>query len=86
MHNHPSKAAWRKSIFCNDADACVEVAPLSDSNVAPRDSKEQDSPVLAFTPAEWAAFTAGVCDGKFDLATLMTVRTTPEEAAWTQVL
>lgn len=57
---------WRKSRFCNGASACVEVAGLADGNIALRDSKQQDGPVLVFTPAEWAAFTAGVRDGEFD--------------------
>ncbi|WP_338087122.1 DUF397 domain-containing protein [Nonomuraea zeae] len=70
MHNHLTNTAWRKSTFCNGADACIEVAPLADGNVAVRDSKEQDGPVLVFTPSEWAAFTAGVRDGEFDVATL----------------
>lgn len=70
MHIQPFEAAWRKSTFCNGADACIEVAPLANGDVALRDSKEQDGPVLVFTPAEWAAFTAGVRDGEFDMATL----------------
>ncbi|MGW4412133.1 DUF397 domain-containing protein [Nonomuraea sp. NPDC004702] len=61
---------WRKSTFCNGATSCVEVAPLADGNVALRDSKVEDGPVLVFTPSEWAAFTAGVRDGEFDLQTL----------------
>ncbi|GAA3576387.1 hypothetical protein GCM10022419_066990 [Nonomuraea rosea] len=72
MHNHPMTAAWRKSTFCNGADTCVEVAPLADGNVALRDSKEHDGPVLVFTPEEWAAFASGVREGEFDLATLTT--------------
>ncbi len=71
MYIHTTAAAWRKSRFCNGASACVEVAPLADGNVALRDSKEQDGPVLVFTPEEWAAFTAGVREGEFDLATLV---------------
>jgi hypothetical protein len=70
MSIHTKVAAWQKSSFCNGASACVEVAPLADGNVALRDSKEQDGPVLVFTPAEWAAFTAGVRQGEFDLTTL----------------
>ncbi|TMR13735.1 DUF397 domain-containing protein [Nonomuraea turkmeniaca] len=66
MHNHPSKAAWRKSTFCNGADACVEVAPLANGNVALRDSKAQDGPVLVFTPEEWAVFLNGARAGEFD--------------------
>lgn len=33
---------------------------------AVRDSKDPSGPVLRFTPAEWAAFTAGVRDGEFN--------------------
>ncbi|WP_090945193.1 DUF397 domain-containing protein [Nonomuraea jiangxiensis] len=68
MHNHPTAAAWRKSSFCNGADACVEIAPLADGNIALRDSKDQSGPVLVFTSSEWEAFTAGVREGEFDLA------------------
>ncbi|MEU8250951.1 DUF397 domain-containing protein [Nonomuraea sp. NPDC048916] len=70
MYTDSKMAAWRKSSFCNGASACVEVAPLADGNVALKDSKLEDGPVLVFTPAEWAAFTAGVRDGEFDLAAL----------------
>lgn len=70
MRTQPTMAAWQKSSFCNGASSCVEVAPLADGNVALRDSKEQDGPILVFTPAEWAAFTAGVRDGEFDLEAL----------------
>ncbi|MEV4102992.1 DUF397 domain-containing protein [Nonomuraea sp. NPDC049649] len=70
MYNETTNAAWRRSGRCNGASACVEVAPLADGNVALRDSKQQDGPVLVFTPAEWEAFTAGVRDGEFDLETL----------------
>ncbi|MFD1546954.1 DUF397 domain-containing protein [Nonomuraea guangzhouensis] len=61
---------WRKSSFCNGASSCVEVAELANGNVALRDGKEQDGPMLVFTPSEWAAFTAGVRDNEFDLASL----------------
>ncbi|GAA4514917.1 DUF397 domain-containing protein [Nonomuraea sp. NPDC049486] len=70
MSIHHKTAAWQKSTFCNGASSCVEVAPLADGNVALRDSKVQDGPVLVFTPSEWAAFTAGVRDGEFDLEAL----------------
>ncbi|WP_327088165.1 DUF397 domain-containing protein [Nonomuraea sp. NBC_01738] len=60
--------AWRTSRFCNGNSACVEFATLADGNVALRDSKEQDGPVLVFTPEEWIAFTAGVRVGEFDIA------------------
>ncbi|MEU7893600.1 DUF397 domain-containing protein [Nonomuraea sp. NPDC049152] len=70
MNIDTSRAAWQKSSFCNGASTCVEVAGLADGSVALRDSKEQDGPVLVFTPSEWDAFTAGVRDGEFDLAAL----------------
>ncbi|NUP03288.1 MAG: DUF397 domain-containing protein [Nonomuraea sp.] len=70
MHTTSTIRAWRKSTFCNGAASCVEVAPLGDGNVALRDSKVEDGPVLVFTPSEWAAFTAGVRDGEFDLSAL----------------
>jgi hypothetical protein len=63
-------AAWQKSSFCNGASGCVEVTPLADGQVALRDGKTQDGPVLVFTPSEWDAFTAGVRGGEFDLAVL----------------
>ena len=66
----PVVAAWQKSGFCNGASSCVEVASLANGNVALRDGKEQDGPVLVFTPSEWAAFIAGARDGEFDLAAL----------------
>lgn len=57
---------WRKSSYSQGCSNCVEVAPLADG-VAVRDSKDQDGPVLQFTPSEWGAFIAGVRDGEFDL-------------------
>ncbi|GAA2291297.1 hypothetical protein GCM10010149_43210 [Nonomuraea roseoviolacea subsp. roseoviolacea] len=61
---------WRKSRSCQGSSGCVEVAPLADGNVALRDSKTDDGPVLVFTPEEWDAFTAGVRGGEFDLTAL----------------
>jgi hypothetical protein len=58
---------WRKSRYSSGQGGnCVEVAQLDDGGRAVRDSKNPDGPVLRFTPAEWAAFTAGVRDGEFD--------------------
>jgi hypothetical protein len=42
----------------------VEAAPIGDE-VAVRDSKNPDGPVLRFTAGEWTAFLAGVRDGDF---------------------
>ncbi len=54
---------WRKSSFCGSA-ACVEVAQTGDEFLV-RDSKNAESPVLRFTPEEWAAFVAGINAGEF---------------------
>lgn len=60
---------WRKSSYSgNGGGNCVEVADLPDGGVAVRDSKQPAGPRLAFSAAEWAAFTAGVRDGEFDRA------------------
>ncbi|GAA5104087.1 DUF397 domain-containing protein [Nocardia iowensis] len=58
-------ATWRKAGAGAGNDS-VEVAQLADGHVGLRDGKNPDGPVLIFTPAEWAAFTAGVHDGEFD--------------------
>lgn len=41
------------------------MAALSNGEIALRDSKRADSPVLHFTADEWDAFIAGVLDGQF---------------------
>lgn len=61
---------WRKSTYSNAYGNCVEVDTRPNGDIVVRDSKDPSGPVLVFTPAEWAAFTAGVRDGEFDLETL----------------
>lgn len=68
----PGCPVWRKSSYSgNNGGQCVEVA-LHDGNGASlcllRDSKHREGPVLAFAPAEWRAFTAGIKAGEFDLS------------------
>jgi hypothetical protein len=59
--------AWFKSSFSGSAlNNCVEVALLPEE-IAVRDSKDREGPVLVFTPAEWQAFLAGVRADEFDL-------------------
>lgn len=58
-------AAWRKSSFSGELGNCVEVADLSDGEVAVRNSRHPEGPALVFTPAEWTAFVAGVVHGEF---------------------
>lgn len=62
-------ASWRKSSYSTNGGAsCVEVAAdLPGGVIAVRDSKDRKGPALIFTAGEWAAFTAGVRDGEFDL-------------------
>jgi hypothetical protein len=59
-----STAKWRKSTR-SGANGCIEVAFVEDQ-VAVRDSKDRDGPVLVFTAHEWEAFVGGVHDGEFD--------------------
>lgn len=59
-----SGATWLRA--GTKGEGSVEVAMLPEGNVALRDGKNPDGPVLIFTPSEWSAFTAGVHDGEFD--------------------
>lgn len=62
-----SRAHWIKSSRSGSGGGnCVEVADLDRGQRAVRDSKDPNGPALIFTPAEWAAFTAGVRAGEFD--------------------
>ena len=66
----PSNARWRTSSRSGTNGNCVQVATnlLQEQGVVwVRDSKNPSGPALAFTPAEWEAFTGGVRDGEFDL-------------------
>lgn len=63
-----ARAPWRKSSYSgSNGGACVEIALTLPGVVAVRDSKNPAGPNLAFAPAEWAAFAAGVKAGEFDL-------------------
>ncbi len=63
-----SRAEWRKASYSSsNGGTCVEIASNLPAVVAVRDSKDPVGPVLAFTPAEWKAFTRRVKDGGFDL-------------------
>jgi hypothetical protein len=58
-------ADWRKATrSTGNGGNCVEVASNLPRIVAVRDSKDPGGPALAFTPAEWRAFTAGLKAGQ----------------------
>jgi hypothetical protein len=61
------KLRWQKSLRSNSGGNCVELAILSDGRqIAIRNSRDPDGPVLIYTPAEIDAFIRGVRDGDFD--------------------
>lgn len=58
---------WIKSSFSGPTGGnCVEVAFLPDRQVAVRNSRDADGPVLVFTGAEWDAFLRGARGREFD--------------------
>jgi hypothetical protein len=59
-------AGWRKSRHSNPSGDCVQVAKLSDGQLAVRNSRHPAGAVLVFTPAEMSAFVRGAKDGEFD--------------------
>jgi hypothetical protein len=59
-------ARWRKSGRSSAQGNCVELARLSGSEVAVRNSRDPHGPALVFTSAELDAFLEGVKDGDFD--------------------
>jgi hypothetical protein len=67
LDDNLAHVTWRKSRQSGTEDACVETAFLPGGDVAVRDSKDRDGPVLRYTPGEWRAFIAGVKDGEFEL-------------------
>lgn len=56
---------YRKSSYSNPERECVEVAANVPGVVAVRDSKEPGGPVLRFPAGGWAAFSAGIAEGRF---------------------
>jgi hypothetical protein len=63
MRNGP-ELVWHRSTRCG-SNACVEVARLADRYLI-RDAKDPGTEPLAFTAAQWRAFTAGLRSGTFD--------------------
>ncbi|MYU09376.1 DUF397 domain-containing protein [Streptomyces sp. SID8361] len=57
---------WVKSRRSAADGNCVELAALAGGEVAVRNSRDPQGPVLVYTREEIAAFIAGVRDGEFD--------------------
>jgi hypothetical protein len=60
------EVTWYKSRRSNPSGNCVELARLPDQQVAVRNSRHPEGPVLIYHPAEIAALLGGVRDGDFD--------------------
>jgi hypothetical protein len=61
-----SGATWIKSSYSGPTGGnCAEIAFLAEGDVAMRNSRHPDGPVLIFTRAEWDAFLSGARDGEF---------------------
>lgn len=61
-----TNAAWRKSKRSGAVGNCVEMAPLTENEVAVRNSRYPEGPALVYTRDEIAAFLVGAKDGEFD--------------------
>jgi Domain of unknown function (DUF397) len=59
-------AVWRKSSYSGTQGNCVEVATNLPGIVAVRDSKNPDRATVIISRAGWAAFAAGVREGRFE--------------------
>jgi hypothetical protein len=61
------EAQYKTSSFSYGHGDCVEAALPADV-VLVRDTKDRTRPPAAFSPAAWAAFTAGVRGREFEVA------------------
>ncbi|MGW5366099.1 DUF397 domain-containing protein [Actinopolymorpha pittospori] len=64
---HQQFSGWRKATASNGGGNCVEIG-ASATHAGVRDTKNRDGGTLAFAPAQWQAFLAGVRAGRFDLS------------------
>ncbi|MFF3015421.1 DUF397 domain-containing protein [Streptomyces sp. NPDC057939] len=65
-----SGAAWVKAHASDATNNCVEIARVTEGQVALRNSRFPDGPALVFTRAEMIAFIAGAGAGEFDAMTV----------------
>jgi len=58
---------WRTSSYSSGQGGnCVEIANLSNSGTAMRDSKDPTGAVLQLPTAAWSVFTTAIRGGEFD--------------------
>jgi uncharacterized protein DUF397 len=57
---------WKKSGRSNPSGNCVELSELPSGEIAMRNSRFPDGPMLIYTRAEIEAFIGGAKDGDFD--------------------
>ncbi|MEV5573696.1 DUF397 domain-containing protein [Spirillospora sp. NPDC052269] len=57
---------WQKSRRSNPNGNCVELAELPTGDIAVRNSRYPEGPILVYTRAEIEAFVGGAKDGDFD--------------------
>lgn len=62
----PREITWQKSAWSNPSGNCVEMAELPGEEIAMRNSRHPEGPVLIYTRAEIEAFINGAKDGDFD--------------------
>jgi len=57
--------SWVKSSYSGPQGNCVQIAYLTDGQVAMSNSRYPSGPALVFTSAEWDAFLRGALAGEF---------------------
>ncbi len=68
MQDKQTDRTWRKASMSDANGGCVEVSFDVADEIAVRDSKlDGNSPILTFTPHEWACFLDGASKGEFNL-------------------
>ena len=58
---------WRRAATCGNHGSCLEVRKAPNGDYQIRNSS-RPSVILAYTPAEWNAFTQGILSGDFNFA------------------
>ena len=67
MHEmQTTESTWLKSARSNPSGNCVELRELPTGDIAMRNSRHPEGPVLVYTRAEIEAFIGGAKDGDFD--------------------